>query len=166
MNNRCGRLSVACCLVSWWLGAAPLVAGEVTSATPGVTRTYYVAADEVAWDYAPGQMDHSMGDAFDTRAQVFLERGEDRLGTFHSSNFGRRRFCRTCGTQLTIQLDHQPETIDFPIGSLDDPDAVVPAFHIFYASKVAWFETADDLPRHDRFRPGTRGLEGTEPPGG
>jgi hypothetical protein len=106
--------------------------------------------------------------AFSTvRVEDFvLTRGEDRLGTFHSSNFGRRRFCRMCGTQLTIQLDHQPETIDFPIGSLDDPDAVVPAFHIFYASKVAWFETADDLPRHDRFRPGTRGLEGTEPPGG
>ena len=94
-----------------------------------------------------------------------IRQGEDRLGTFRSASFGHRRFCRDCGAQLTIQVDHQPETIDFPIGSLDDTDAVEPGFHIFHASKVAWFETADDLPRHDRFRPDTRGLEGTDPPG-
>jgi hypothetical protein len=95
---------------------------------------------------------------------VFTQ-GDDRLATFRSSSFGHRRFCHECGTQLTIQVDHQPETVDFPIGSLDEPDQVEPGFHIFYASKVAWFETADNLPRHDRFRPGTRGLDGTEPPG-
>ena len=49
--------------------------------------------------------------------------------------------------------------------TLDQPDAVAPGFHIFHASRIAWFETADDLPRHERFRPDTRGLEGTEPPG-
>ena len=95
-----------------------------------------------------------------------ITRGEARVGTFRSSHFGHRRFCRDCGAQLTIQVDYQPETIDFPIGSLDHPDAVAPGFHIFYASKVGWFETADDLPRHDRFRPDTRGLAGTEPPDG
>jgi hypothetical protein len=29
---------------------------------------------------------------------------------------------------------------------------------------VPWFEPKDELPRHARFRPDTRGLEGTEPP--
>ena len=48
-----------------------------------------------------------------------------------------------------MQVDHQPETIDFRVATLDDPDAVAPGFHIFCASKIAWFETADDLPRHD-----------------
>jgi hypothetical protein len=94
---------------------------------------------------------------------VFLQ-GEDRLGTFVSSSFGRRRFCKECGTPLTIQIDHQMDTIDFPVATLDEPDDVQPGFHIFYASRVGWFETADDLPRHNRFRPDTRGLEGTEPP--
>ena len=27
-----------------------------------------------------------------------------------------------------------------------------------------WFEPKDSLPRHDRFRPDTRGLKGTKPP--
>lgn len=94
---------------------------------------------------------------------VFIE-GADKVRRFESSSFGHRRYCGECGTPLTIEVRHQPETIDFTIATLDDPDAVAPAFHIFRASRIAWFETADDLPRHDRFRPDTRGLEGTEPP--
>ena len=94
---------------------------------------------------------------------VFTQ-GLERLKRFASSRFGHRRFCGECGTALTIQVDFQPETIDFAISTLDDPDPVVPGFHIFRASKVAWFETADALPRHERFRPDTRGLSGTEPP--
>lgn len=90
--------------------------------------------------------------------------GEDRVGAFASSSFGRRQYCRDCGTPLTMRVDHQPETIDFAVATLDDPDSVAPGFHIFHASRITWFETSDELPRHDRFRPDTRGLEGTEPP--
>jgi hypothetical protein len=90
--------------------------------------------------------------------------GEGAIGTVNLTAFGHRRFCTRCGTPLTIEVDHQPGTIDFTVATLDDPDAVAPGFHIFHASRIAWFETADDLPRHDRFRPDTRGLEGTEPP--
>jgi FtsP/CotA-like multicopper oxidase with cupredoxin domain len=47
------------------LGAALLLnAGGCATqpaATPGVTRTYYIAADEVDWDYAPGNQDVTMG---------------------------------------------------------------------------------------------------------
>ena len=58
-------------------------------------------------------------------------------------------FCGACGTPLTMQVDHQGEPIDFSIATLDDPDPVAPGFHIFRSSRVAWFETADDLPRHE-----------------
>ncbi|MBV9883495.1 MAG: GFA family protein [Sphingomonadaceae bacterium] len=90
--------------------------------------------------------------------------GEDEVRSFASSEFGRREYCGRCGSPLTIRVDFQPETVDFPVATLDEPDAVAPGFHIFRASKLAWFETADALPRHERFRPETRGLEGTEPP--
>ena len=90
--------------------------------------------------------------------------GGDKVKTFPSSSFGHRTFCAECGTPLYMKVDHQPETIDFPVATLDEPDAVPPGFHIFHASKIGWFETADDLPRHQRFRPDTRGLKGTEPP--
>ncbi len=94
---------------------------------------------------------------------VFTE-GEDKLRSFKSSSFGSRVFCGACGTPFLMKVDHQPETVDFSVATLDDPDAAAPGFHIFYASRIGWFEPGDELPRHDRFRPDTRGLEGTEPP--
>jgi hypothetical protein len=90
--------------------------------------------------------------------------GEDRVRWIQSSSFGRRAFCRECGTPLMVTVNYQPETVDFPMATLDEPDAIAPEFHIFWSSKVAWFNPGDDLPRHDRFRPETRGLEGVEPP--
>ena len=90
--------------------------------------------------------------------------GADEVGRFRSSSFGHREFCRKCGTPLRIQVDHQPETVDFPVVTMDEPNSVPPEFHIFWGSKIDWFDTGDDLPRHDKFRPDTRGLEGTEPP--
>jgi len=84
--------------------------------------------------------------------------------TAKSSSFGHREFCGDCGTPFTMKVDHQPQTIDFSVATLDEPDKLPPGFHIFWGSKIAWFNPADDLPRHDRFRPNTVGLDGTEPP--
>ncbi len=85
-------------------------------------------------------------------------------GWIKTSSFGRRAFCGQCGSPLQVRVDHQPDTVDFPITSLDEPDDIEPEFHIFWGSKVAWFNPGDDLPKHDKFRPNTRGLEGTDPP--
>lgn len=85
-----------------------------------------------------------------------VERGD--MITVRSSDFGHRGFCRDCGTPLFMRVDHQPETIDFTIATLDQPDAVQPGYRIFYASHIAWAAAPDDLPRYDRFRPDTRGL--------
>ncbi|MEA3000170.1 MAG: hypothetical protein QOK17_2003 [Sphingomonadales bacterium] len=90
--------------------------------------------------------------------------GADKVRSFRSSSFGHRSFCGECGTPFLMEVDHQPETVDFSVATLDAPERVMPGFHIFRGSKITWFETLDDLPRHDRFRPNTRGLEGTEPP--
>ena len=56
--------------------------------------------------------------------------------------------------------------LDFSVATLDDPGAIGPGFHIFWGSKIAWFNPGDDLPKHEKFRPDTRGLAGVEPPGG
>jgi hypothetical protein len=63
-----------------------------------------------------------------------------------------------------MKVDHQPETVDFSVATLDDPGVIAPGFHIFWGSRIGWFEPGDALPRHEKFRPDTRGLEGTEPP--
>jgi len=36
---------------------------------------------------------------------------------------------------------------------------VRPQFHIFFGSRIAWFDSADHMPRHRGFRPDTPGLE-------
>jgi hypothetical protein len=75
-----------------------------------------------------------------------------------SSDFGERWFCGQCGTQLTMLVTHQPDTIDFTIATLDSPDDVRPSFHIWTRSRISWFEIGDDAPRHERFRSETVGL--------
>jgi hypothetical protein len=89
--------------------------------------------------------------------------GQDQVRWVKTSTFGQRAFCGECGTPLRVTVDYQPDTVDFPIVTLDDPDTVEPEFHIFWGNRVAWFDPGDDLPRHEKFRPNTRGLEGTEP---
>lgn len=88
---------------------------------------------------------------------AFVE-GETLVKRFRSSSFGERQFCGACGTLLTMKVDHQRDTIDFTVATLDHPDAVQPGFHIFFGSRIAWAGPGDELPRHERFRPETRGL--------
>jgi hypothetical protein len=78
-----------------------------------------------------------------------------------SSDFGERWFCADCGTQIAMHVDHQPDTIDFTLASLDDPERVRPHFHIFFGSRIEWFDTADRMARYYGFRPDTRGLTWT-----
>jgi hypothetical protein len=87
-----------------------------------------------------------------------IESGEDLIGRHESSSFGARRFCSKCGTPLTFETNFQGDTIDFTVATLTDPSSVTPGFHIFYASRIPWAEAGDVLPRHDKFRPDTRGL--------
>ena len=46
----------------------------------GKTRTYYIAADEVSWDYAPTGKNQITGQPFDDVANVFVKPGPDRIG--------------------------------------------------------------------------------------
>ena len=47
------------------------------------TRTYYIAADEVDWDYAPGGVNKMMGMKFEGYSKVFVEKGPHRVGTVY-----------------------------------------------------------------------------------
>jgi len=52
-----------------------------TSEQLGVTRTYFIAADEVVWDYAPLGFNNITGQPFDDAANVFVQNGPDRIGS-------------------------------------------------------------------------------------
>lgn len=49
-------------------------------APPGKIRTYYIAADEVEWDYAPGNMNGFTGKPYDGDAANFVRGGPHRIG--------------------------------------------------------------------------------------
>jgi manganese oxidase len=57
--------------------------GDVANTSPsarGTTRTYYIAADEVDWNYAPAEMDHMTGKPYDQRARLFVENDAGHIG--------------------------------------------------------------------------------------
>jgi len=61
---------------------AVVVAGwpQIANAA-GATRAYYIAAQEVEWNYAPAGRDLMMGKPFGDAANVFVERAPERIGS-------------------------------------------------------------------------------------
>jgi hypothetical protein len=70
---------------------------------------------------------------------------------YPSSAKAQREFCSACGTQLVFR-EHGDVDIDIAAASLDDPALLPPQYHIWRMSRIAWFETADSLPRYDAER--------------
>jgi len=57
-----------------------LVGVNAAAATTGQVRTYYIAADEVLWDYAPDGTNDITGAPFTADEQVFTQQGPNRVG--------------------------------------------------------------------------------------
>jgi manganese oxidase len=77
------RLTFMGMIVGWLLSAATGQTRETAKTTPkvtGATNTYYIAADEVEWNYAPAQMDHMTGKPYDERARIFVENDAGHIG--------------------------------------------------------------------------------------
>jgi hypothetical protein len=72
--------------------------------------------------------------------------------TYRSSTKAQRSCCPRCGTQLTFKLDAVDE-VDVTVGSLDDPEAVLPQDHTFVDNQLSWVKLDDGLPRHAQARP-------------
>lgn len=77
-RRRLERVVIAVTFAFVFLQAA--FAQTPTAPHPGKTRTYFVAADEVQWDYAPSGRDEAMGMDFDPVARSFAESGPHQIG--------------------------------------------------------------------------------------
>jgi hypothetical protein len=95
--------------------------------------------------------------AFGTVPLTAVTWEEGSPSRYRSSDLAERWFCGRCGTPIAIHADYQPDTVDIALTTLDDPAAVPPGFHIWTDSRIAWFDTADRLPRFAGFRPETLG---------
>jgi hypothetical protein len=67
---------------------------------------------------------------------------------YRSSAKAFRHFCGSCGTPLTWREADNPRFVDISIASLDNPEAIPPTMHVWTDSRIAWFESADHLPRY------------------
>src|SRR5882724_8809308 len=94
--------------------------------------------------------------------------GSSMLPTVTSTERGRavsrkvsavRQGAAACGTALTFRETARPRSVDVTVGSMDEPDAIVPAAHIWTASQLAWLHLGDDLPRHAGEDPAERDIE-------
>jgi len=82
MHSCVRRVSFALLFLSFLLLPIKTLAGSDPSAKtpPGTTRTYFIAADEVEWNYTPEGKDVMMSRSFDAYARVFAEHAPDRIG--------------------------------------------------------------------------------------
>jgi len=60
-----------------------------------------------------------------------------------------RTHCGRCGAPMTDVSDRHAQ-VDLYVGTLDDPAAAAPTFHVYADEQLPWFETADTLPRYAR----------------
>src|SRR5881396_1158763 len=66
---------------------------------------------------------------------------------------------RTTGAPFVTWATFPAATFAVTAGSMDHPDAMVPAAHIWTSSQLAWLHLGDDLPRHAGEDPGERDVE-------
>ena len=78
--------------------AAALTGGEEAAA--GQTRHYYIAADEVAWNYTPLGFNNISGQPFSPEENVFVQTDRDRIGSTYIKALYREY---TDGTFTTLK---------------------------------------------------------------
>jgi len=89
---------------------------------------------------------------------VDLENLQVTSGTariYQSSARGERSFCGNCGSPMFWQPFGSHRRAVF-VGSLDDPNAFRPAYHICTSGAVSWLHVEDDLPRYPEKPPEMR----------
>jgi len=75
----CFRIAIAVSIGSLFLSPG-WASGQQAASPSGQVRTYYIAADEVEWDYAPSGINKMMGMPFEGYAKDFVEQGPHRIG--------------------------------------------------------------------------------------
>ena len=67
---------------------------------------------------------------------------------YQSTAAAERHFCPCCGSQLTFRRLEVQGQIDITVATLDEPQHLPPAYHIWTRSQIPWLRVNDDLPRH------------------
>ena len=80
----------AALVVLWATTGAGRGTARAQTAAAATVRTYYIAADEVDWDYAPAGRNLIAGRPFNDDENVFVQRGPDRIGSTYKKALFRQ----------------------------------------------------------------------------
>jgi hypothetical protein len=78
--------------------------------------------------------------------------GADAIERYASSPGMHRSFCRHCGS-VVPERNEAFGVVIAPAGNLEGDLGLEPQFHMFTASKAAWYQIEDDLPQHAEWPP-------------
>lgn len=73
----------------------------------GQSRLYYIAADEVEWNYAPSGLNQITGEAFGDEESVFVQRGPNRIGSTYLKSQYREYTDNTFTTLKPVPAEWQ-----------------------------------------------------------
>ncbi len=78
-------VSLCVCVISSVALAEDSTSKQKQATATGKVRNYYIAADEVDWNYMPSgtEIDRMTGKPFDKNSKMFIERGPHRIGTVY-----------------------------------------------------------------------------------
>ena len=76
---------------------------------------------------------------------------QGRPASYRSSANVVRTFCGRCGTALSYQRLELPASIDVTLGSMDDPEKIMPEDHTWTENRISWI-TLDQLPAYPQER--------------
>ena len=76
---------------------------------------------------------------------------------FDSSDLVRRGFCEKCGTPLTFETIEGVKHLNITLGSLDDPEEVMPVEQSGIESRLPWFKKLSSIYETESFQSETDG---------
>ncbi|XP_045061329.1 ceruloplasmin [Coregonus clupeaformis] len=79
----------------------------------GEVREYFIAAEEVLWDYAPSQVNHGTGKPLNTDgdSKTFFQSGNDRIG----GKYKKAQYKEYTDNTFTVQKERTPEELHLGI---------------------------------------------------
>lgn len=75
--------------LSGLVGGGDAASVQAANSSAPQTRTYFLGADEVVWNYAPAGVNQITGQPFDADAAVFVESGPQRIGSSYLKSLYR-----------------------------------------------------------------------------
>lgn len=78
--------------------------------------------------------------------------GEDSVSTYPITERLHSFFCNRCGATVAATHAGWPGLYYILMGTLDSDQIMAPRYHVFTASKAAWYRIHDSLPQYDEWQ--------------